>query len=61
MESLSNYPFENMPISNGCFYSAIIPGLFGLFTGETLLFAVWHICFCWSVIADHYVNNSKRT
>lgn len=62
MQFISNYPFENMPITNGCFLTSFIPSLFAIFTGETLLYSVWLVCFCFSIIADKYANNySKRT
>lgn len=61
MEFLSNHPFENMPITNGCFLSSLVPSLFAVFTGETLLYGIWFVCFNFSIIADQYVNNySKR-
>ena len=60
MESLSNIPFKNMPITNGCYLSSLVPSLFAIFTGETILFGIWFICFNFSIIADKYANDYSK-
>lgn len=52
MIDFTNYPFKNMPITNGCFLTAIIPALFMFVSNDGILFGIWFIAFCWSIILD---------
>jgi hypothetical protein len=54
MFNFTNYPFKNMPITNGCFLTSFIPCVFTMFTGDYSLFVVWFACFSWSIVMDKY-------
>lgn len=59
--SLANFPFKNMPLTNGSLLGSIVPCLFVMISSDfALLYGVWHIFFCGAIILDKAVNEDAK-
>ncbi len=57
MSNLTDFPFKDMPVTNASLVSSVIPCLFTMFSPRfALLYGIWHIFFCLSIILDKGAN-----